>query len=76
MLMQVEGGYRPRFGLDPAVIRLPIIPGSDPRIAYGDLVARGVKGVVLEAFGALPPFPGKFSLAIPTSIILPCLSTP
>lgn len=49
--MQVEGGYRPRFGLDPAVIRLPIIPGSDPRTAYGDLVARGVKGVVLEAFG-------------------------
>ena len=48
---QVEGGYRPRFGLDPSVIRLPIVPGSDPRTAYGDLVQRGVKGVVLEAFG-------------------------
>ena len=47
----MEGGYRPRFGLDPAVVRLPIVPGSDPRIAYGDLVQRGVKGVVLEAFG-------------------------
>lgn len=37
--------------LDPNVIRIPIIPGSDPRIAYGNLVERGVKGVVLEAFG-------------------------
>lgn len=50
-MCQVEGGYRPRFGLDPAVIRLPIVPGSDPRTAYGDLVERGVKGVILEAFG-------------------------
>lgn len=50
---QVEGVYRPRFGLDPSVIRLPIVPGSDPRAAYGDLVERGVKGVVLEAFGEL-----------------------
>lgn len=47
----MEGGYRPRFGLDSSVIRLPIVPGSDPRAAYGDLVQRGVKGVVLEAFG-------------------------
>ena len=47
----MEGGYRPRFGLDPSVIRLPIVPGSDPRTAYGDLVQRGVKGVVLEAYG-------------------------
>lgn len=50
---QVEGAYRPRFGLDPSVIRLPIVPGSDPRSAYGDLVDRGVKGVVLEAYGKL-----------------------
>ena len=49
--MQVQGGYRPRFGLDPAVMRLPIVPGVDPRVMYGDLVQRGVKGVVLEAFG-------------------------
>ena len=27
------------------------MPGSDPRTAYGDLVQRGVKGVVLEAYG-------------------------
>ena len=33
------------------MVRLPIVPGSDPRIAYGDLVQRGVKGVILEAFG-------------------------
>ena len=59
-MCQVEGGYRPRFGLDPAVIRLPIVPGSDPRTAYGDLVERGVKGVILEAFGKLS-LPGMFS---------------
>ncbi len=38
--------------LDPRVIRLPVVPGSDPRAAYGDLHGRGVRGVVLEAFGA------------------------
>ena len=37
--------------LEPNVLRIPIVPGSDPRIAYGDLVARGVRGIVLEAFG-------------------------
>lgn len=37
--------------LDPNVIRIPIVPGSDPRVAYGDLYKRGVKGVVLETFG-------------------------
>lgn len=58
-LLQVEGVYRPRFGLEPSVIRLPIVPGSDPRSAYGDLVERGVKGVVLEAFGVgnMPDLP-------------------
>ncbi|KIZ06467.1 Glutamyl-tRNA(Gln) amidotransferase subunit D [Monoraphidium neglectum] len=50
-LLQLEGSYRPRFLLDPAVIRIPIVPGSDPRLCYGDLMARGVKGVVLETFG-------------------------
>ncbi len=28
-----------------------MVPGSDPRTAYGDLYGRGVRGVVLEAFG-------------------------
>ena len=37
--------------LDPNVIRIPIVPGCDPRKSYGDLVGRGVKGVVLESFG-------------------------
>ena len=37
--------------LDPHVIRIAIVPGSDPRMAYGDLVARGVRGIVLESFG-------------------------
>jgi L-asparaginase/Glu-tRNA(Gln) amidotransferase subunit D len=32
-------------------LQVPIIPGSDPRIVYGDLAGRGVKGMVLEAFG-------------------------
>ena len=37
--------------LDSSVIRIPIVPGSDPRLMYGDLAGRGVRGVVLEAFG-------------------------
>ncbi|EFJ50143.1 hypothetical protein VOLCADRAFT_89234 [Volvox carteri f. nagariensis] len=51
VLLRVEGAYKPRFELDPRVIRIPVVPGSDPRIAYGDLYGRGVRGVVLEAFG-------------------------
>lgn len=50
-LLKVEGVYRPRFKLDPKVIRIPIVPGSIPRMAYGNLSERGVRGVVLEAFG-------------------------
>ncbi|KAK3235061.1 hypothetical protein CYMTET_54719 [Cymbomonas tetramitiformis] len=50
-MIQYGGIYRPRFELDPRVIRIPIVPGSDPRLAYGDLYERGVRGVVLEAFG-------------------------
>jgi hypothetical protein len=48
-----------RFNLEPSVIRIPIVPGSDPRTAYGDLAERGVKGVVLEAFGVgnMPDLP-------------------
>ena len=43
--------YTPRFDLDPAVARVPIVPGCDPRAAYGDAASRGLKGIVLEAFG-------------------------
>ncbi|KAG2443698.1 hypothetical protein HXX76_002046 [Chlamydomonas incerta] len=59
-LLRAEGAYKPRFKLDPRVIRIPVVPGSDPRTAYGDLYGRGVRGVVLEAFGVgnLPDQPG------------------
>lgn len=50
-LLRNVGTYRPRFKLDPNVVRIPIVPGSDPRMAYGDVWARGVRGVVLEVFG-------------------------
>ncbi|QDZ20787.1 asparaginase/glutaminase [Chloropicon primus] len=43
--------YQPRFKLNTNVIRIPIVPGVDPRKAYGDLYGRGVRGVVLEVFG-------------------------
>ena len=33
------------------VLRVPVVPGSDPRVCYGNLVERGVRGIVLEAFG-------------------------
>ena len=56
---QQRGVYRPRFKLNPAVIRVPIVPGCDPRLAYGDIYARGVRGVVLETFGVgnMPDLP-------------------
>ncbi len=56
---QQRGVYRPRFKLNPAVIRVPIVPGCDPRMAYGDIYARGVRGVVLETFGVgnMPDLP-------------------
>eukprot|EP01023_Acetabularia_acetabulum_P028099 TRINITY_DN2655_c0_g1_i2.p1 TRINITY_DN2655_c0_g1~~TRINITY_DN2655_c0_g1_i2.p1 ORF type:complete len:508 (+),score=64.53 TRINITY_DN2655_c0_g1_i2:152-1525(+) len=50
-LLRPQGTYRPRFKLVPNVIRIPIVPGCEPMQAYGDLVGRGIKGVVLEAFG-------------------------
>ena len=46
-----EKEYKPRFELNPNVIRISIVPGCDPSKAYGDLYDRGVRGVVLEAFG-------------------------
>lgn len=50
-LLHPQGVYRPRFNMDPSVMRVPIVPGCDPRIAYGNLYERGVRGIVLEAFG-------------------------
>ena len=46
-----EKEYAPRFKVNPNVIRISIIPGCDPNKAYGDLYERGVRGIVLEAFG-------------------------
>ena len=37
--------------LETNVIRVPIVPGSDPRVAYGNLMERGGRGIVLESFG-------------------------
>eukprot|EP00899_Mesostigma_viride_P022167 jgi/Mesvir1/3134/Mv16306-RA.1 len=51
LLHRHVGVYRPRFELDPNVMRVPIVPGCDPRMAYGDVYGRGVRGIVLEAFG-------------------------
>ena len=59
-LLQFEGAggmayrksaYTPRLTLNSNVIRLPIVPGCDPKKTYGDLYMRGVRGIVLEAFG-------------------------
>jgi L-asparaginase len=50
-LLAEPGSYQPRFELEPRVQRLPIVPGMDPANAIGDLYGRGVRGLVLEAFG-------------------------
>jgi len=50
-LLVVQTMYTPRLKLDSRVVRVPIAPGSNPRIGYGDLAGRGVRGIVLEAFG-------------------------
>lgn len=51
VLLRPAAPYAPRFALVAAVMRVPIVPGLDPRLAYGDVAARGVRGVVLEVFG-------------------------
>jgi len=43
--------YEPIFQLDPNVICVRVIPGMDPECSYGDLYGRGVRGIILEAFG-------------------------
>ena len=54
--------YTPRLKLNPNVLRVPIVPGCDPNKAYGDLYERGVRGIVLEAFGV-----GNMPLSDPDS---------
>jgi len=52
LLLDEDGSnYRPHFALEPNVLRVPVVPGSDPRVCYGNLFERGVRGIVLEAFG-------------------------
>lgn len=43
--------YCPRFDLKASVMRIPVVPGLDPYMAYGSVAERGVEGVVLEVFG-------------------------
>lgn len=50
-LWKDPGVYRPRFKLETNVIRIPVIPGVEPQVAYGDLHGRGVRGACLESFG-------------------------
>jgi L-asparaginase len=50
-LLSATSKYAPKFTLDDNVIRIPIIPGLDHERAYGDLHARGIRGIILEAFG-------------------------
>ncbi|CDF33866.1 unnamed protein product [Chondrus crispus] len=50
-LWKDPGVYRPRIKLERNVVRIPVVPGLRPQIGYGDLVARGVRGAVIEAFG-------------------------
>lgn len=50
-LWKDPGVYRPRIKLKKNVVRIPVVPGVTPQIAYGDLVARGVRGAIIEAFG-------------------------
>ena len=32
-------------------MRVPIVPGGDPHLLYGDVSARAVKAILVEAFG-------------------------
>ncbi|OUS46332.1 L-asparaginase I [Ostreococcus tauri] len=50
-LLPRQEQYTPRFDVNPNVIRVPVIPGLDIAAAYGDVYERGVRGIVLEAFG-------------------------
>jgi hypothetical protein len=68
--------YTPRLDLNPRVLRVPIVPGSNPSTNYGDLAGRGVAGIVLEAFGerctsAAPRFPAS---AHPPMFLKPSVS--
>ena len=50
-LLRPAPEYAPQFELNSNVIRVLVIPGLDIEKAYGDLYGRGVRGIILEAFG-------------------------
>ncbi|PIE22559.1 MAG: L-asparaginase 1 [Planctomycetota bacterium] len=50
-LLKNPGPYQARFSFDPRVLRLPIVPGNDPQELLGRPHQRGVRGLVIEAFG-------------------------
>ena len=49
--LPLEQPYRLRDGIDPRVFLLKLVPGTDPRI-FDMLMKMGVRGIVIEAFGA------------------------
>jgi L-asparaginase len=51
LLLPRRSHYTPRFDLVSLVMRIPVVPGLDPYLAYGSIAERGIKGVVLEVFG-------------------------
>lgn len=51
VLLGAPGPYVPRFKLDANVVRISVVPGLCPYIAFGDISERGVRGIVVEAFG-------------------------
>lgn len=53
--LQPRGAYSPRFLLNTAVMRIPIVPGTDPRQSYGDLSGE-------DAFLAMQPACGVLLL--------------
>lgn len=51
-LLRPNGAYTPRFDLEPRVARIPVVPGADPRVIFGNFAENeGPRGIVLEAFG-------------------------
>jgi L-asparaginase len=51
LLLPFQPVYAPKFDLVPLVMRIPVVPGLDPYLAYGSIAERGIRGVVLEVFG-------------------------
>ncbi len=52
LLWQPQGAYTPRFELDPAVLRIPIVPGTNPRQGYCDLAGETLTRPFLSLWGS------------------------